>query len=108
MAKDTVNDFYRAPLSPEQVRRLIDTHSFRVIVQPSSLRIFSDDDYIKAGATVSDDLSEACLIIGIKKMACGSILPDKSYMFFGHVIKAQKSNVDVLDKLLVSQVLAVP
>jgi alpha-aminoadipic semialdehyde synthase len=107
LAEDTVNDFYRAPLSPEQVRRLIDTHSFRVIVQPSSLRIFSDDDYIKAGATVSDDLSEACLIIGIKKMACGSILPDKSYMFFGHVIKAQKSNVDVLDKLLVSQVSAV-
>jgi alanine dehydrogenase len=108
LAEDTANYFYRAPLSPEQVRRLIDTHSFRVIVQPSSLRIFSDDDYIKAGATVSDDLSEACLIIGIKKMACASILPDKSYMFFGHVIKAQKSNVDVLDKLLVSQVLAVP
>ena len=90
------------------MRRLIDAHNFRVIVQPSSLRIFSDDDYIKAGATVSEDLSDACLIIGIKKMASSNILPDKSYMFFGHVIKAQKSNVDVLDKLLISQVSAEP
>ena len=90
------------------MRKLIDAHNFRVIVQPSSLRIFSDDDYIKAGASVSEDLSEACLIIGIKKMACGSILPNKSYMFFGHVIKAQASNVDVLDKLLISQVFAKP
>ena len=41
-------------------------------------------------------------------MASSNILPDKSYMFFGHVIKAQKSNVDVLDKLLISQVSAEP
>jgi alpha-aminoadipic semialdehyde synthase len=86
------------------VRVLVDTHNFRVIVQPSSLRIFSNDEYIKAGALVDEDLSEACLILGIKKMPLKTIQPGKSYMFFGHVIKAQKSNFDILDKLLNSKV----
>jgi Alanine dehydrogenase/PNT, N-terminal domain len=86
------------------VRVLVDTHNFRVIVQPSSLRIFSNDEYIKAGALVDEDLSEACLILGIKKMSLKTIQPGKSYMFFGHVIKAQKSNFDILDKLLNSKV----
>lgn len=94
----------RAPLNPDQVRHLIEEHNFRVIVQPSSLRIFSNDEYIDAGATLSEDLSDACLILGIKKMSPASIQPGKSYMFFGHVIKAQKSNFDILDKLLESKV----
>lgn len=97
----------RAPLSPEQVRVLIGTYNFRVIVQPSSLRIFSNDEYIKAGAVVDEDLSEACLILGIKKMSVKTIQSDKSYMFFGHVIKAQKANFDILDKLLNSKVILI-
>ena len=97
----------RAPLSPEQVRALIQNHNFKVIVQPSSQRIFSNEEYTLAGAQITEDLSEACLILGIKKMAVKNILPKKSYMFFCHVIKAQKANVDVLDKLVNSQVILV-
>ena len=73
-------------------------------MQPSSLRIFSNDEYIDAGATMSEDLSDACLILGIKRISPANIQRGKSYMFFGHVIKAQKSNFDILDKLLESKV----
>ena len=96
--------FFRVPLTPSQVKTLIDTHNFRVLIQPSSLRIFSDEEYSSVGAEIQENLSEACLILGIKKMSVNSILPSKSYMFFCHIIKAQEANVDVLDKLIASQV----
>jgi hypothetical protein len=47
---------------------------------------------------------EYIYISGIKKPPVGSILENKSYMFFSHVIKAQQANLDVLDKLLTSNV----
>eukprot|EP00596_Hydrurales_sp_CCMP1899_P009803 CAMPEP_0119045584 /NCGR_PEP_ID=MMETSP1177-20130426/41015_1 /TAXON_ID=2985 /ORGANISM="Ochromonas sp, Strain CCMP1899" /LENGTH=1085 /DNA_ID=CAMNT_0007017609 /DNA_START=344 /DNA_END=3601 /DNA_ORIENTATION=+ len=92
----------RAPISPNHVRFLIDSYAFRILVQPCSKRIFSNEEYIRAGAIVQEDLSDACLILGIKKPPVGSILENKSYMFFSHVIKAQQANLDVLDKLLTS------
>lgn len=57
-----------------------------------------------AGAEINEDLSEACLILGIKKMSAKNILPGKSYMFFCHIIKAQEANLDVLDKIMKSKV----
>ena len=105
---DTINSFLvlhiRVPLSPAQVQSLIEAHNFRVIIQPSSLRIFSNEEYINAGAEINEDLSEACLILGIKKMSVKSILPEKSYMFFCHIIKAQEGNLDLLDKIMMAKV----
>ena len=109
MIFDTIASFVflptRVPLSPAQVRSLIEAHNFRVIIQPSSLRIFSNEEYTNAGAEINEDLSEACLILGIKKMSVKNILPEKSYMFFCHIIKAQEGNLDLLDKMMNSKVI---
>jgi Alanine dehydrogenase/PNT, N-terminal domain len=37
----------RAPLTPEDVKTLIDTTQAKVYVQPSTKRIFRDEEYIK-------------------------------------------------------------
>ena len=47
----------RAPLTPEQVARLTGEYDIGVTVQPSNLRVFSDEEYKAAGADLSHDLS---------------------------------------------------
>ena len=49
---------------------------------------------------MTSDLSEACLILGVKQPTVSSLLPDKNYMFFSHVIKGQLENMNLLDKCL--------
>ena len=71
----------RSPLSPEHVKTLV-AKGFNVIVQPCSRRIFSDDEFRKAGATISDNLSNASLIVGVKQIKAQNIMKNKSYMFF--------------------------
>jgi alpha-aminoadipic semialdehyde synthase len=94
----------RAPLCPIHVKDFLQAHpSSKVIVQPSPSRIFSNQDYSHAGATIQDDLSGADLILGVKRpQSTRELIPHKTYMLFSHVIKGQPANMpllqDVLDK----------
>jgi alpha-aminoadipic semialdehyde synthase len=89
----------RTPLTPDDVRALI-SDGVKVIVQPSSLRCFSDIEYIQAGAEISEDLSECSIIAGIKEVDIALLLPRRTYLFFAHVIKGQPYNMGLLDALL--------
>ncbi len=63
-------------------------------------RIFKDADYRKAGAVVSEDLSSADLIFGLKELSIKRILPGKAYYFFSHTHKGQIKNRPMLKKLV--------
>jgi alpha-aminoadipic semialdehyde synthase len=45
-------------------------------------------------------LGEASLIVGVKQVPIDLLLPNKSYAFFSHTIKAQEANMPLLDALL--------
>ena len=62
--------------------------------------IFDWQEYSAVGAVIEEDLSEAELIIGVKSVPIDLLLPDKTYAFFSHVIKAQKDNMPLLDAIL--------
>ena len=85
----------RTPLCPSHVKDLLTKFGgsrellSNVLVQPASHRIFTDEEYRMAGATISEDLSDADLILGVKQVEEDKLIPDKSYMFFSHVIKGQ-------------------
>jgi len=89
----------RAALTPSHVEQLV-RRGVDVLVQPSSRRVFSDSEYVRAGASITADLSGANAIFGVKQAANGSLLPDKTYLFFSHVIKAQQENMALLDEVL--------
>ena len=82
----------RAPLSPEHVGSLV-SEGTRVIVQPSTRRIFADAQYAAAGAELSTDLSPATIIMGVKQVPTEKVMRDKTYVFFSHTIKAQPENM---------------
>ncbi|KAL8008256.1 putative saccharopine dehydrogenase, NADP binding domain, LOR/SDH bifunctional enzyme [Plasmopara halstedii] len=89
----------RAPLTPAHVMELV-TRGVQVLVQPSTARVFSDDQYAHAGATISEDLTQANVIVGVKQVPQPALLADKTYLFFSHTIKAQPENMAMLDTVL--------
>ncbi len=90
----------RVALTPEQVNRLKQQHPVEFICQPFPTRAFSDLEYQRAGAQVSEDLSPSSIILGIKEIPEPLLLPNKVYLFFSHTIKAQKYNMPMLQRLL--------
>ncbi|XP_068660381.1 alpha-aminoadipic semialdehyde synthase isoform X2 [Aristolochia californica] len=95
----------RTPLTPSHCARLLHcgrekTGVERIIVQPSTKRIYHDAQYEDVGCEVSEDLSECGFIVGIKQPKLDMVLPDKAYAFFSHTHKAQSENMPLLDKIL--------
>lgn len=95
----------RAPLTPDHCARLLHSGKgkagvARIIVQPSTKRIYHDAIYEDVGCEVSEDLSECGLIVGVKQPKLERILPERAYAFFSHTHKAQKENMPLLDKIL--------
>ncbi|RLO07562.1 hypothetical protein DYB28_000243 [Aphanomyces astaci] len=93
----------RAPVTPAHVHELVQA-GIEVRVQPSTQRIFTDDQYVSAGANVTDDLSPANVIVGVKQVPIANLLPNKTYMFFSHTIKAQPENMKLLDAILAKRI----
>jgi saccharopine dehydrogenase (NAD+, L-lysine-forming) len=90
----------RVPLIPADLSRLQDEHDLRFIVQPSLIRVYSNDDYRAAGVTVAEDLSAASLVFAVKEIPIRLLQRGKSYVYFSHVIKGQPHNMPMLQRLL--------
>lgn len=63
-------------------------------------------EYENMGAIIKEDISEAPVIIGVKSVPIELLLPDKTYSFFSHTIKAQDASMDLLDALIDKVLLA--
>ena len=84
-------DENRTPISPAQVSIILNKFSnIRIIVQPSNRRCFKDEDYQKAGAQVTDDLSSADIIFGVKEVDISALIEGKTYLFFSHTSKVSQ------------------
>ncbi len=90
----------RVPLVPSDLADLARGTDLSFIVQPSALRTFPDEDYVAAGAQLSEDLSEAGLILAVKEVPIEKLLENRAYLFFAHVIKGQDYNMPLLRALL--------
>ncbi len=90
----------RAPLTPKHVARLVKQKKLDIIVQTSDKRVFSDDEYIQAGAIIADDLKKCSVIFGVKEMPESFFEPEKTYVFFAHVVKGQSHNMAMLRRMM--------
>jgi alpha-aminoadipic semialdehyde synthase len=62
--------------------------------------VFTDEEYIKAGAKIAKDLKKCSVIFGVKEMPESFFEEDKTYIFFSHVIKGQVYNMPMLRKMM--------
>lgn len=76
----------RVALTPSQVAELNKKYpNHRIIVESSDVRAFTDDEYRHCGVEVVDDLSDCDILFGIKEAKIESLIPNKHYVFFGHI-----------------------
>lgn len=98
--KETKNKWERrVPLNPQAVKELVQK-GYRVKVQPSALRIYTDSEYLKAGAQLDLNLSDCDLIMGVKEIPVKSVISGKPHLFFSHTIKGQDYNMPLLQHFL--------
>ena len=90
----------RVPLVPADVAALAADHDLDFLVQPSPLRVFADDEYATAGANVTEDLSPAQVVLAVKEIPIAELRPDRTYLYFSHVVKGQPYNMPMLQHLL--------
>tara|TARA_Y100000294_G_scaffold171172_1_gene184270 strand:- start:2552 stop:3793 length:1242 start_codon:yes stop_codon:yes gene_type:complete len=84
-------DENRTPFSPAQISNLLNKFpNLKIIVQPSKRRCFSDEDYLKAGAQITDELGSADFIFGVKEVEISTLIKDKTYFFFSHTSKVRQ------------------
>ncbi len=91
----------RVALSPQQCRFLKEKYPrLHIKVQSSPTRCFSDQEYIRKGIEVADDISDCDILFGIKEVPIDQLIPHKTYFFFSHTIKQQPYNQKMFRAIL--------
>lgn len=98
----------RVPLSPEQCREAMNRfENLEIVVQPSPIRSFRDEEFVAAGIKMQDDLSDCDVLLGVKEVPVEKLIAEKTYLFFTHTIKKQPYNRHLLQALLEKKIRAV-
>ena len=91
----------RVALAPEQIVSLQERFPrAKFYVQKSDIRAYSDDDYSSVGVSVVDNVSDCDVLFGIKEADIQTLLPNKHYVFFGHIAKEQPYNQPLIRKMV--------
>ena len=91
----------RVVLSPQACEKIATNFpQAEIVVEPSDVRVFNDDEYAKLGFQVLTDVSDADVLIGVKEVPIEALIPNKKYFFFSHTIKKQPYNRKLLRALL--------
>lgn len=91
----------RVAITPAQCKWIRQHFSnIRIIVQSSPHRCFPDQDYLRAGIEVKDDLSECDILLGIKEVPTDQLIAGKTYLFFSHTKKKQAHNQKLLQAII--------
>jgi len=91
----------RVVFSPEKLAEArVQFPEAEFVVESSDIRVFPDSAYQKLGFTVTDDVSDCDVMIGVKEVPLENLLPNKKYFFFSHTIKKQPYNRKLLQAML--------
>jgi saccharopine dehydrogenase (NAD+, L-lysine forming) len=92
----------RAPLTPTDAHELI-KHKYKVVVERSKMRIFKDDDYLRAGCKLVDagtwtDAPLNTYILGIKELPDSDAPLKHHHIYFAHAYKEQDGAEQLLNR----------
>jgi len=91
----------RVVLSPQKAKEVqMQYQGLQFFVEPSDIRIFSDEAYAQQGLNLEHNLSSCDVLLGVKEVPIESLIPNKSYFFFSHTIKKQPYNRALLKAVL--------
>ncbi len=91
----------RVVLSPEVCKKVLSRNKkLQIVVEPSDIRVFKNEEYEKNEITVTDKMEECDVLLGVKEVPIDALIPDKKYFFFSHTIKKQVYNKKLLQAVL--------
>ncbi len=91
----------RVPLTPLICTELLRSYpNLQIVIQPSKIRCYSDDEYLAFGLTLQEDLSDCDVLMGVKEVPKENLIPGKKYFFFSHTIKKQPHNIKLMKTLI--------
>lgn len=91
----------RVPLTPLEASELLRRFpNLEILVQPSAIRSYSDDEYTAFGLPLTEDMSQCDILMGVKEVPIDQLIPGKKYFFFSHTIKKQPHNRKLLRAIL--------
>lgn len=91
----------RVVFSPEKLTELNKRFPEAIVkVETSPIRVFSDEQYKKAGFEVTGNILDCDVMIGVKEVPIEALIPNKKYFFFSHTIKKQPYNRNLLRAIL--------
>lgn len=90
----------RVPLTPQHILELKKKYAIETFIQPSKIRVFSEDEYRNVGAHVQDSLTPSSVVFAVKEIPEDFFERGKTYVFFSHTIKGQEHNMPMLKKMM--------
>jgi hypothetical protein len=91
----------RVPLTPLEASELMRRFpALEILVQPSPIRCYSDEEYTAFGLSLSEDVSHCDILMGVKEVPIEQLVAGKKYFFFSHTIKKQPHNRKLLKAVL--------
>ncbi len=91
----------RVALTPQQcVHIMAQNPGIEIVVEPSPTRCYPDGAYRQAGITLTEDLSNCDILLGIKEVKIEYLIPGKTYLFFSHTKKKQPYNQQLMHALI--------
>ncbi len=95
----------RVVLSPALCQSVLDKFpDAELVVEPSPIRIFSNDEYTNARIEVASKMENCDILLGVKEVPISALIPNKKYFFFSHTIKKQSYNRDLLRAILAKNI----
>ncbi len=91
----------RVPFTPRQCMQLKELYpNLEIIVQPSKIRAYRNNSYLKHDITLQENLSDCDVLMGVKEVNIKDLIPNKKYLFFSHTYKLQPYNRPLLQAIL--------
>jgi saccharopine dehydrogenase (NAD+, L-lysine forming) len=86
------------PLQAEEIEQRFP--DVKVVCESSEIRCFKDEEYKALDIEVTKNIQACDILMGIKEVPAGSLIPRKTYLFFSHTLKKQPYNRKLLQAAL--------
>ncbi|MDC1021938.1 NAD(P)-dependent oxidoreductase [Schleiferiaceae bacterium] len=86
----------RVPLTPKQSSQLSNLYNVEVVVQPSDIRAYSNQEYEENNIKLQENVEDCDVLLGVKEVPIHKLIPNKTYFFFSHTFKKQPYNAQLL------------